>query len=221
MFERRTAWQVLQVAAVAGATALITTSCISPDTNSNTTQVTPQGTVELEKIRAGMPETVFQSARITFAVDTHKEASKGGKTQYISRTYNAKGGQYLAQCKDNVCFQLQVLYPTPVPTADALATVAALVPSDAGAESSLDDSVLKNSKTPMATDFHYFGTKALVIVNYADKKADKVTSISAYAMAPEKALKQAFGKVPPQMKIPESSKTPAVAEGAKPAPGVK
>lgn len=211
MFERTSTWQVLRVIAVAGASAMITTSCISPDVDSNTTQVTPQGTVELEKIRAGMPENVFRSARITFAVDTKPEASKGGKTQYISRTYTAKNGQYLVQCKNDKCALLQVLYKEPVAKEDVMPTLAGLVPADAGEETAVDDAVLKNPKTPMATEFHYFGKKALVLVNYADKAGTKVASVYAYAMAPEHALKMAFGKVPPALKIPETSKIDAVA----------
>jgi hypothetical protein len=172
--------------------------------------VTPQGTVDLEKVRAGMPEQVFRAARITFAVDTHTEASKGGKTQYISRTYNAKGGQYLAQCKDEKCFLMQVLYNTPVDKADGLKTLPLLVANDAGPETSVDDTVMKNKKTPMASEFHYFGNKAFVIVNYTDKSGANIASIYAYALPPEKALKVAFGKVPPQMHIPEESKLAAV-----------
>lgn len=211
MFERTTTWQVLRVIAFAGASAMITTSCISPDVDTNTTQVTPQGTVELEKIRAGMPENVFRSARITFAVDTKPEASKGGKTQYISRTYNAKNGQYLAQCSKDKCVLLQVLYKEPIAKADAIPTIATLVPADAGEETFVDDIVMKNPKTPMATDFRYFGKKALVLVNYTDKSGEKVSSIYAYAMPPEGALRMAFGKVPPALKVPEASKVAAIA----------
>src|ERR1700730_10240676 len=103
MFQRMFSWQSVRVAAAAGATALITSSCISAN-DSGTTSVTPQGTVPLEKVRAGMPESIFKSARITFAVDTHPAASQGGKTQYISRVFTDKNGQYMAQCRDEHCY---------------------------------------------------------------------------------------------------------------------
>lgn len=217
MFNPKTVWQVVRVATLAGASALITSSCISADVNTNTTQVTPQGTVELDKVRAGMPESIFRAARITFAVDTKMEATKGGKTQYISRMYNSKNGQYMAQCHDDRCFLLQVLYNQPVDKEYALATLPMLVQQEAPKENFVDQTVLKNPKTSMAAEFHYFGNKALAIVTYSDKSATKVSSISVYAMSPERAYQVAYGRVPPQLKIPAESKDAAVADSATPA----
>jgi len=217
MIDLKTVWQVVRVATVAGASAMIACSCISADVDSNTTQVTPQGTVQLEKIRAGMPEEIFRNARITFAVDTKMEATKGGKTQYLSRTYNSKQGQYMIQCHDDKCFLLQVLYNKPIDKADGLATLPNLVPPTAPAENFVDDSVLKNPKTTMASEYHYFGNKSLAIVNYSDKTGKEISSISVYALPPEKALSVAYGKVPAALHVPAESKgDPTVADAGAP-----
>lgn len=215
MFDLKNARELSKVLACAGASAFVLSACISVDTNSNTTAVTPQGTVDLDKVRAGVPETVFKQARITFAVDTHPEASAGGKTQYLSRTYNAKHGQYVAQCKDDRCYELQVIYDPPVPRADGLATMAQILPPDAPAETSVDDTVLKSPKNPRALDIHYFGNKYLGIITYADKTGSQVKMVNVYAMPPEAAFVAEYGKIPPALKIPAASRTSAVATETK------
>jgi len=203
-------WQVVRVAAVAGASALITSSCISAG-DSGTTSVTPQGTVPLEKVRAGMPETIFKSARITFAVDTHPAASQGGKTQYMSRTYTDKNGQYMAECRDEKCYELSALYRPPVDKADGLAALAQLMPTDAPPETGADDSIIKSAKDPRALEIRYYGNKYTAIINYADKSAAKISQINAYALPAELAVKADVGGLR-CIKIPEYAKGSDVAQ---------
>lgn len=212
MFEGKRALQVAKTVACAGFCALITSSCLSAN-DAGTTQVTPQGTVPLENLRAGMPEQIFKGARITFAVDTHPSASTGGKTQYISRTPNAKGGQYLAQCKDDRCYELQVLYHPPIAKADALATLKEIAPADAG-DPIEDDTVMKERKAPRSDLVYYFGNKYMGVINFDDKSGKMANAVSLYALPPQTALKFEYGRMSSRFKLPESAKSDSVAQAA-------
>jgi hypothetical protein len=190
MFQRKISWQAVRVAATVGATALVTSSCISAN-DTGTTSVTPQGTVPLEKIKAGMPESIFKSARITFAVDTHPAASQGGKTQYISRVFTDKNGQYMAECRDDKCFELSVLYNTPVDKDAGLASLALLLPADSPPESGVNDNIVKEpkNKDPRAIEVHFYGNKYTAIVIYSDKSATKISQINCYALPADLAFR--------------------------------
>lgn len=147
---------------------------------SNTTNVTPQGTVQLETIKVGMPESTFKDATITFVVDPKPAATAAGRTQYLSRTYDKKGGQFVAQCKAGKCFVLQTLYLTnPIPKEDAIEIMKALLPADAPPQSKVDDSHMKaEKKNP--EEIYEFGDKYTGILQYTDKSASKVNIVSAF-----------------------------------------
>lgn len=149
---------------------------------SNTTNVTPQGTVQLDTIKVGMPEATFKDATITFVVDPKSAATVGGRTQYLSRTYDKKGGQYVAQCKDGKCFALQTLYiTTPIPKEDALEALKNLLPGDAPPQSKVDDSQMKSNKVKSPGEIYEYGDKYTGILQYTDAKdGAKVSTVTVY-----------------------------------------
>jgi hypothetical protein len=117
---------------------------------------TPQGTVELNQIKVGMPEATFRDAVITFVPDPL--GSTGGKTQYLSRTIDANGGQYIVQCKDGRCFQIQVTLNPPAPKDKAAQIMKDLIPADAPAETKVEQSADKVGKAEYAVETHLLGT---------------------------------------------------------------
>ncbi|MBS1954436.1 MAG: hypothetical protein JST89_09620 [Cyanobacteria bacterium SZAS-4] len=184
---------------------------------SNTTNVTPQGTVQLDTIKVGMPEATFKDATITFVVDPKPAASNGGRTQYLSRTYDKKGGQYVAQCKGDKCFVLQTLYMTnPIPKEDALEILKTLLPADAPQQTKVDDSQMKSDKVKTPGEIYEFGDKYTGILNYTDKTGTKVNTVSAFDLGADEVRKGLnWAGTPP--KGSEATKGGKGAKGAKPA----
>src|SRR4030095_859816 len=90
--------------AQAAVLSLALTGCGSG--NSGTPNAAPQGTLPLDSVKVGMPETAFQEAILTFVPDP--KGSVGRKVQYLSRSFDATGGQYVIQCRDGRCFGVQV-----------------------------------------------------------------------------------------------------------------
>lgn len=117
---------------------------------------TPQGTVELSQIKVGMPESTFRDAVITFVPDPL--GSTGGKTQYLSRTVDANGGQYIIQCRDGRCFQIQVSLNPPAPKEKATQIMKDLIPAEAPAEGKVETSSEKVGKTAYAIETHSMGS---------------------------------------------------------------
>lgn len=157
---------------------------------SNTTNVTPQGTVQLDTIKVGMPEATFKDATITFVVDPKPAATASGRTQYLSRTYDKKGGQYVAQCKGDKCFVLQTLYmTTPIPKEDALEVLKTLLPADAPPQSKVDDSQMKSDKFKAPGEIYEFGDKYTGILNYTNKTDSKVNMVSAFDLGADEVRK--------------------------------
>ncbi len=160
--------------------SIVSLSSCSKST-SNTTNVTPQGTVQLDSIKVGMPEATFKDATITFVVDPKAAATVGGRTQYLSRTYDKKGGQYVAQCKGGKCFVLQTLYiTTPIPKEDALEALKNLLPGDAPPQSKVDDSQMKSDKVKTPGEIYEYADKYTGILTYTDKSGGKVSTVSAF-----------------------------------------
>jgi hypothetical protein len=169
--------------ALAVSVALLSVVSLSSCTknSSNTTNVTPQGTVQLDTVKVGMPEATFKDATITFVVDPKPAATAAGRTQYLSRTYDKKGGQYVAQCKGGKCFVLQTLYATtPIPKEDALEALKVLLPADAPPQSKVDDSQMKSDKVKTPGEIYEFGDKYTGILTYTDKTGTKVSQVSAF-----------------------------------------
>jgi hypothetical protein len=179
MFERNLFKKNAVAASVTILSIVSMSSCSK--SGSNTTNVTPQGTVQLESIKVGMPEATFKDASITFVVDPKSAASSGGKTQYLSRTYDKKGGQYMAQCKDGKCFVLQTLYvTTPIAKEDALESLKGLLPADSPVQSKVDDSQMKSGKVTTPGEIYEYGDKYTGILQYTDKTGTKVSTVSAF-----------------------------------------
>jgi len=92
-----------------------------------------QGTVNVEGLKVGVPESLIKDAVLTFVLDEQPAAKAGGRNQYLSRTKDSKGGQFSAQCKDGSCFRLEAIYnENPITKEQALDTLTKMLPSSAG-----------------------------------------------------------------------------------------
>ncbi|HEY9676762.1 MAG TPA: hypothetical protein V6C76_02085 [Drouetiella sp.] len=181
MFDR-TLFKTNALAVSVAILSIVSLASCSTKNTSNTANVTPQGTVSLDTVKVGMPEQTFKDATITFIVDSKPAASGQGKTQYLSRTYDKKGGQYVAQVKGGKCFALQALYKTtPLTKEEALEMLKNLLPGDAPPQSKLDDSQLKAGKGEIVE----YGTTYTGLLQYADKTNTKVEAITAFDLAPD------------------------------------
>lgn len=190
-------------------TALTVVSMSSCSKHGSTSSVTPQGTVQLDALKVGQPEATFKDASLTFVTDTKAAATSGGKTQYVSRSYNPKGGQYVANCKDAKCFVLQVLYVTnPIAKEDALGTLKTLMPADA-VQSKVDDSLLASKNI----EIYDFGDKYTGTLEFTGKDAANVKTVSAMDMKPAEVLALLSGK--PGKAKPESKGKTATKKGGK------
>src|SRR5579885_2337881 len=98
--------QAVVLAGLSSLCAIAMTGCSSSEPVA--TKATPQGTIDLSQCKVGMPESTLKDALLTFVPDTAGRVN--GKVQYISRGTNADGGQYLAQCKKDRFFEIQVIY---------------------------------------------------------------------------------------------------------------
>lgn len=209
MFERNLFTKnALVTGTLAAVTVLSMTSCSK---HGSTSSVTPQGTVQLDSLKVGQPEATFKDASLTFVTDTKAAATAGGKTQYVSRSYNPKGGQYVANCKDGKCFVLQVMYVTnPIAKEDAQATLKQLMPADA-VQSKVDDSLLASKNI----EVYDFGDKYTGTVEYTGKDAANVKVVSAMDMKPSEVVALMSGK--PGKSKPEGKGKTTTKKGGKPA----
>lgn len=112
--------------------------------------VSPQGTISLERITLGAPESSLREAVITFVKDPSALACAGGKTQYLSRDKTPAGGQYMVQCKDGSVFQITVKHDTPVAKDTALVEMKKLLPADIPPQSRVDEGT--------ASETYYWGS---------------------------------------------------------------
>jgi hypothetical protein len=177
--------------------------------------VTAQGTINLDAVKAGMPESTFTEAKITFAPDLRPAASSNGKTQYLSRSSTAKKGQYVVECKDGFCFWLEVKYPEkePITKEEALETLKQLLPIDAPPQTKVDDSLL--SKSPPQEIYEY-ADKYTGMLEYTDKTGAKVASVSAFSLPADQVRKglSDMGKAPTKSGSAPSTETPKKARKA-------
>lgn len=170
------------IAAFALVASIGLTGCGSED-STKTSQVTPQGTVELDTVAVGSPEDTFKEAIFTFVPDP--KGSSGDTTQYLSRSYDKNGGQYIAKCKDNNCFLLQVFHTeNPIPTEAAKETLQKLLPDGAPAQSRVDDSRMSED---IPVRVFYFGDKYRGELIFADKEGETVRMVSMMLASPDEA----------------------------------
>lgn len=178
MFNWKKQYKSLSLIALAAvACATMNTACSSG--KDAAAVPTPQGTIPLEAVRVGMPETTFKDAILTFVQDPN--GSLAGKVQYLSRGRDANGGQYMVQCKDGRCFGLLVYHQEqPVSKEQALSTLEKLFPTDKPAQSKVDDQQIKTGSVATPTETYFFGDDYKGELIYTDKSASKVKIIAAW-----------------------------------------
>lgn len=170
--------------------AILVALTLSACGKGNEGQQVYKGAMALENVRVGVPETVFKEAILTFVKDPNPAASAGGKTQYVGRQNSAKGGQYLAQCKKDRCYLVQVYYiQNPVSRVEAMDTLKQLLPNDAPEQSKVDDTAIKEKKLTEPNEVILFGDKYLGEFIYTDKDATKVKIVNAVC---NEAMQNAF-----------------------------
>lgn len=168
-------WASLALAATAFV-SLTLTGCGSANNNAAVVP-TPQGTISLDLVKVGMPESTFKDAILTFVPDPDPRASVGGKTQYLSRTKDANGGQYVVQCFGGTCRQVLVYYmDRPVSRETAMTVLKTLFPADAPQSLQVDEKGLKES-TPVAKVTLSDSYKGELIC--ADKEGNQVKIVQA------------------------------------------
>jgi len=167
-----------------------------------------QGSIDLDAVKVGMPESTFTDAKITFAPDP--QAPINGK--YSSRRPNAQKGSYEVKCKDGRCFWLRVKYPEKesISKEEGLAALKLLIPGDAPPESKVDDSA-----NPLVL-FDY-GNKCTGVVEYTDKDDTKVSEVSAFDIPIDQARKglMGMGKIKTAASIAAAKKATKAAKAAK------
>lgn len=151
---------------VASTTALLG-GCAGGEEN----EVTPQGTIALDKITIGSSENVLKEAMITFVRDPSALASAGGKSQYLSREKTSAGGQYIVQCKDGVVFEISENFADKFISKDAAAVqLKALLPKGAPDQSRVEEQ--NNS------EIYYFGSEYTGELTFKDAKKEQVSSLT-------------------------------------------
>lgn len=140
---------------------------------------TKQGTVNVDALKVGMPETTIKEAILTFVPD--QKGSIAGKTQYLSRTQNANGGQVIAQCRGDQVFGLQVYHlDKPVSKEVAIESMKSLFPAETPPQSKVDDKSLKEGKDVNPVEVYWFGDDYRGELIYTDKTGSQVKIISAW-----------------------------------------
>lgn len=144
------------------------TGCTQGDSN----EVTPQGTIALEKITLGIPESTLKEAMVSFVRDPSAQASAGGKSQYLSREKTAAGGQYMVQCKDGTVFQIsEVFAETPTSKEPGIIELRKLLPSAAPEQSRVEEKA--------TSDIYYYGTDYMGELNYKDATKSQIVNLTA------------------------------------------
>jgi len=160
--------------------ASVMTGCTQGESN----EVTPQGTIALEKITLGIPESTLKEAMVSFVRDPSAQASAGGKSQYLSREKTAAGGQYMVQCKDGTVFQIsEVFADTPTTKEPAAIELRKLLPPNAPEQSRVEEKA--------TSDIYYYGSDLIGELNYKDGKKAQITNLTATNMLTLKEAEKA------------------------------
>jgi hypothetical protein len=157
--------------------ALGISACGGPEGGTTTPVATPQGTVELEKVKVGMPESTFRDAVITFVPDPN--GSSGGKSQYLSRSSDANGGQYVIQCKDGQSYKITVSLNPAVPKEKGVSIMQSLMPAEAPAATKVASRTDKTPNGEYQVESHQLGDNYAGEVVSPDKGAT-VVMVNAY-----------------------------------------
>lgn len=135
-----------------------------------------QGTVNVEGLKVGVPESIIKDAVLTFVLDEQPAAKAGGRNQYLSRTKDSKGGQYSAQCKDGECFRIEAIYEVPITKEQALETVAKMLPTAASTPKLKPPGGVNN--TDAAVERYDCGDVYGAELILVEAKSDKVTKVA-------------------------------------------
>lgn len=155
--------------------------CTGSDVADSSNAVTKQGTIDVEKMSVGFPETILQKAVFSFALDDNPISHTGGKNQYMARNKTKDGATLLAQCKNGNCFELQRLYrETPIGKDDAVAVLNKMLPEGSPAQSRVDEKG--------ASEHYYFGEDYFGEIVYTPEK--KASSVTVYKLSLMKDAKE-------------------------------
>lgn len=161
--------------------ALGLTACGSANKSSNAVP-TPQGTIALDVVKVGMPESTFKDAMLTFVPDRSPMATTGGRSQYLSRTKDANGGQYVIGCLGGQCRTIMVNHESQAIAKDAaMKTLQGLFPADASPQPNVDESGLKSASPVINVTFGDTYKGQLICT---DKSGSRVNLITALVEAP-------------------------------------
>lgn len=133
-----------------------------------------KGTVPLDAIRVGTPETVFKEAMLTFVQDP--AGCIGGKNQYLSRINNTDGGQYVVQAKNDLCYGIDVVHAKPVTKEVAIKTMQKLLPPNVKDVPTERAALVSKPNEPVRE--YAFGANYVGRVYYTDKSANEVRVVT-------------------------------------------
>ncbi|MBI1269242.1 hypothetical protein GC174_02290 [bacterium] len=168
--------------------------------------VTPQGTIDLENLKVGVPENIIEGAVLSFQLDENPISRVGGKNQYLSINKDKQGGTYIAQCKDGYCFQLQALYKdAPVTKEQALETAKRMLPERTPEQSKVDDSEVTAGKVDNPREVIFYGDDFYTEIVYVDKTGSKVQMVNVYDIS--KLKESAKAEAPAAAPEAEKEKT--------------
>jgi hypothetical protein len=154
------------------------------------------GTIALTDVKPGISATLLKDANFSFVLDPNPVSSKNGRTQYLSRELDSKGGRYMAQCTNGVCFLVQVLYEAKaIDKAQGLETLKAVMPADAPPLAKTD--MHKSGKETV--EIYEYGDRYGGALTYADKTATRVKMVSGSIFKPNE-LGTWFGIASPKSK---------------------
>ncbi|MBK9146141.1 MAG: hypothetical protein IPM23_27055 [Candidatus Melainabacteria bacterium] len=141
--------------------------------------VTPQGTMELERLKVGIPEQTLEKAVITFELDENPLSRVGGKTQYLSRTRDKKNGKYLLHCNKGNCFQIQALYTDkPITKEEAMEVIKTLLPEGAPEQSRMEET--KEPDSDNKIERYYFGEDYMADMVFPGADGTEVQIVTVY-----------------------------------------
>lgn len=159
------------------AASVVTLMAGCTGTESGTATQGYKGVINLEGIRLGLPEESAKDAILTFVADP--SVNQDGNTQYLSRVYDKRGGQYCLGYSKGQPVQLRVVYAqAPISKEEALVKLKAIVPAGAPEETRIDDAEVKAGKKVGPVEYRYFGDRLKAEIIYSDKTATQVKLVS-------------------------------------------
>lgn len=148
--------------------------------------VTPQGTVPLDALKVGAPESIFKNAVITFVPN-----SKGnflGLTQYLSREKDQNGGQMMAHCREGMCVGLEIThFGAPVPKDLALSDMKKMLPAGVTTEPKVEANAKVGGQQSELAEIYHYDKNINGQIIYADKSKAQVLLSGVWFEKPKTA----------------------------------